>query len=162
MGTVIVALDPGGTTGWAMLAISDRGRTYWDLGQLGPDEHHLELYNMIDRMYARAQDDNFIIVCERFEYRAYSRPGLVLDSREYIGVAKLFAAQKQVPFVLQSAAQGKGLVTDQNIKKLGLWSAGNRHAMDALRHLLYYVIKGTDVPFDALAVAPDLLHEGWK
>lgn len=158
MTTTIIALDPGGTTGWATVRLEPRKVTEWNCGQLAQTEHHSQLFTLLGMNHT----DNCAVVCERFEYRAYSRPGLVLDSREYIGVAKLFCQERNVPFVLQSAAQGKGFVKDQNIKKLGLWSPGWPHAMDAMRHLLYYICNGDSDLTEVREAGKKLLAEGWK
>lgn len=67
---------------------------------------------------------------------------------EYIGVAKLFCQQNFITDEWQNAAQACGATAfwgdaeqggNAKIQKLGLWQPGKRHAMDSLRHLLYYV-----------------------
>lgn len=136
MTTTILALDPGGTTGWALARWGDEGDLKWHCGHIGPEEHHKELYDFLGMQ----QTDNYTIVTERFEYRNTSRPGLVLMSREYIGIVKLFHKERGGSLRFQNASQAKGFVKDRHIKELGLWSPGFQHAMDAYRHLLYYII----------------------
>lgn len=91
-----------------------------------------------------------IIVCESFQFRqGKQRAGIVLDSCEYIGVVKLFYQQRkkslpnsfQLDLRMQTAAQAKTFVTDDKIKKLGLWAPGQKHAMDAMRHLLFTLLQ---------------------
>lgn len=140
----LLALDPGVTTGWASIDIPDVSKDV-DLtqavgvGQLGPHDHHSELYAMMELM----QTSDFVLITERFEYRNKSRAGLQLESREYIGVAKMFYQERMRGLgqqaVFQNASQAKGFVEDRHIKALGLWSPGMKHAMDALRHLIYFV-----------------------
>lgn len=147
----IVALDPGGTTGWAALtydkdieleggfdtARSKEGYT-WEYGHIGPHEHHTELWNFLNEYY----DDSLTVVCESFEFRqGKQRTGINLMSKEYIGVTKLFGDRHGIPVVFQTAAHGKGFVTDEKIKCLDLWVPGKKHAMDAMRHLLTYVVQ---------------------
>lgn len=159
----ILALDPGGTTGWATLDSFNALDMRWNCGQIGPDEHHTELYDFLGFQ----QEKDFVVVCERFEYRNQSRAGLDLISKEYIGVTKLFH-QKRMQFfgqalVFQNASQAvgdKSIVQDRHVKKLGLWYPNARHAMDATRHLLYYVISSTRAPEQLLA--RELLERGWK
>lgn len=157
----IVALDPGGTTGWAyfratkLLNTEDQAEYYdesWSCGQLGPGKHHKQLYDMLGLQHT----DEYHIVCESFEYRNKTRPGLELVSREYIGVTELFCQERNVPLHMQSASMGKGFVRDTNIKRLGLWSVGWKHAMDSYRHLLCYMINAAHV------MEYDLLERGWK
>jgi hypothetical protein len=115
----VIALDPGGTTGWATYD----GNEY-KCGQLGPD---------------------FIVVTESFQYRQGKwRPNVSLMSREYIGVTKLFCANNVHDYVEQTAAQAKALVTDDKVKAMGLWHTGWPHAMDATRHLLFYLVTQCD------------------
>lgn len=138
----IVALDPGGTTGWAYLTQQkpheEVRREDIQCGQLEGDNHHLQLYNMLGNY----QVSDFVLVVEAFEYRNTSRAGLVLDSKEYIGVAKLFYFERMrklgQQYQEQSASQAKGFVKDTHIKRLDLWSPGMPHAMDAMRHLIYF------------------------
>lgn len=161
----ILALDPGGTTGWArfralamynpILSQTEYYDTKWTRGQLGPEPHHQALTTLLEMSYT----EEYHIVCESFEYRNNSRAGLVLDSVEYIGVTKLFLLQEKrfnVSLHMQTASMGKGFVKDENIKKLGLWFPSQKHAMDATRHLLYYMINTAGI------MKQDLLTRGWK
>lgn len=151
----VVALDPGGTTGWATYTSypeATEEKQKFACGQIGPYQHHKDLYDFLGMQ----QTDNTIIVSESFEYRNERRPGLVLVSKEYIGVTKLFAEERGVPYFEQTASKAKGFVKDSNLQKLGLWSSGFQHAMDAMRHLLYYMINNTPVG------TIDLLKQGWK
>lgn len=160
----LIALDPGGTTGWATFTAlkmpvvggsSDEFEYHsveWKCGQVGPYEHHQELYAML----CSFQVQETHVICESFEYRNKTRPGLELITREYIGVAKLFCAERNVQLHMQSASMGKGFVRDTNIKRLGLWSVGWKHAMDSYRHLLYYMINAGHI------IEHELLTSGWK
>lgn len=142
----IIALDPGGTTGWA--TYDDRvpeGVSKFNMGQIGPDEHHQEL----DVLLGQQSADDYYVVCESFEYRKGLRDNLVLVSCEYIGVTKLFCVRTSVPLKLQTAAVGKGFFWPADRKKgrtdrllqLGFNPTyETRHQHDALRHLLQYMM----------------------
>lgn len=159
-----VALDPGGTTGWAAFRaeriwnpLEERFEYFdesWTCGQLGPGDHHNELDILLGTLHTEA----YHIICERFEYRNRSRPGLDLSSREYIGVAKRFCQERSVPYWPQSAAQGKGFVKDRHIKNLGLWFPGQKHAMDATRHLLFWFVH----TYEDKRFGQHLLEKAWK
>lgn len=147
MTTTILALDPGGTTGWSYVRFDDPEGPYeWRCGQIGPQEHHKQLFVFLETQ----QTDNYTIVTERFEYRNTSRPGLVLMSREYIGVAKLFHADRGGNLIFQNASQAKGFVKDQRLKDLDLWYSSFKHAMDASRHLVYDIVMSKRVGTEAL------------
>jgi hypothetical protein len=149
----IVALDPGGTTGWAMWQDTpmkfDPPLDHFTCGQIGPQEHHEDLYAHLEFL----QTSEFILICETFEFRQQDveiRMGINLMSREYIGVAKLFAAQRMSsPVVLQSPGLAKSFIPDKKkngmeanakLKAMGLYVPGSPHAMDAMRHLIYYMV----------------------
>jgi hypothetical protein len=77
-------------------------------------------------------------------YTRYGRDGLVLTSREYIGVIKLSAQlQKEaVDLFDQSASEAKFFVKDVKLKAMG-WldpTKGMPHARDTLRHLLRHLV----------------------
>lgn len=163
--TIITAFDPGGVTGVATLYVNDNSIRRLELDQLGPEEHHLKLSKLLG-LNITANPSRHFIICERFDYRAYSRAGLRLDSREYIGVIKQFGQQYCVPVVMQSAAQAKGFVKDEHIKRAGFYQPAKRHAMDAIRHLMYFVIndeqfKSTMLPYET-SLRKDLLETVYK
>jgi hypothetical protein len=163
----ILALDPGGSTGWAMYSgalMAFEGNYEVNggaitQGQLGPEEHHLALWNLLGLHHAR----NFIIVCESFEYRQDQRPNVVLVSKEYIGVVKLFVEERnrtlphdlQITHVPQTAATGKGFWYPKvpgkkaswdgsKLKAVGLYqpTTQGRHINDATAHLLQFLTFG--------------------
>jgi hypothetical protein len=127
----VVGLDPGVTTGYAKY---DLTTGFWSQIHLGPMDHHMWLYNML------YDDDPDVVVCERFNYQR--RDKVILTSVEYIGVAKYYCATRETPYVAQNAGDAKRLWPEEKIKALGLWIASMPHAMDATRHVLYYVTIG--------------------
>lgn len=160
----IIALDPGGTTGWATwedsilgssesygegrnvkVPYGDTDITGWfSYGQLGPNEHHLELETLLGLEHS---EHDYTVVCESFQYRsgivAQYRPNLVLDSVEYIGVVKYFVQDRGLAgrLYMQTASAAKDFITDDKLKRLNLWIKGQQHARDALRHLCFWLIK---------------------
>lgn len=153
----VIALDPGGTTGWATYRhTEDAVIGTFDFGQIGPHEHHLELYTLLT--YPNGYEDEF--VTESFEYRNANRPGLVLVSKEYIGITKLVAGQRNRPFTEQTASKAKGFVRDSHLKRLDLWSSENRHAMDAMRHLIFYLVNNPE--WKGSSIAMNLLKAAYK
>lgn len=137
----ILAIDPGGTTGlawWREAATGDA----WDLKHIGPDEHHWDLWCFLDRLVSLTHPAELTIVCESFEFRQNrQRDNINLMSKEYIGIVKLFGTNTDTPVVFQTAAMGKGFVSDEKLKAMGLWVPGMKHAMDARRHLITYMVQ---------------------
>lgn len=163
----ILGLDPGGTTGWALYTadvihnLSGERPTpeyyneKFNAGQIGPGQHHRRLWCLLEQWTVT----NTIIVCESFEFRRNerdrNRTNIVLDSKEYIGVVKLYkdmfdhtTAQKPdnhvgLDVVFQTAATGKGFWTDQKLQAVRKQSTPKSkwpHANDAMRHLLHYMV----------------------
>ena len=125
----ILALDPGRTTGAAYFP-NDPSRLYMVLQRQLPYSHkavsnHLRLVNPD------------IIVCESFVYQR--RDKVDLSPVEMIGVVKLWCEQNETPYHEQTPSQAKKFWDDKKIKTCGLWIPGNPHAMDAARHLLYFM-----------------------
>lgn len=161
-----VALDPGGTTGWATVEFEEMYNPLteevevvdvkWHRGHIGPTGHHSELYNFLGSLAT----EKFEVITESFEYRNRSRAGLVLVSLEYIGVTQLFCNERNIRLTKQTAAMGKGFAKDDNLKRLGLWYGTRwKHAMDATRHLIYFIVNDPSVP---AALRLDVLKRGFK
>src|SRR4051812_12177127 len=132
----VLALDPGGTTGWAHY---DAITSVWTRDQIVGKEHHHQLWELL----CTWQPD--VLIYERFMYqRRELDKGVSLntDAHEYIGVAKLWVGTgnlQEVQLIVQSPHQRK-IWTDDKLKGLGLWIPGLSHAMDATRHLFYYLV----------------------
>jgi hypothetical protein len=84
------------------------------------------------------------------------RPRIDYTAPKVIGIVDFYADNNVLDPQLyrrQKAALVKGdnaFWTDDKIKRVGLWQPGKRHAMDALRHLLYYkafTLKDTNLLF---------------
>jgi hypothetical protein len=153
----IVALDPGGTTGWATYSALWRPGTNkpysyekWDCGHMGPEPHHEQLNIWLGMQ--RVQ--NYTVVCERFDDRQTGHK-VDLIAGEYIGVVKKYCYEEEVDLVMQMPGVAKPFTKNDNLKKLGLWQGTKwKHAMDAERHLLWYMINGEPHRHD-------LLEMGW-
>lgn len=133
----VLALDPGGTTGWAILP---RDKDSVLCGQIGPGDHHAELWGFLSSL------GNHTVVMESFQYRQFqgvAKAKVELTSVEYIGVVKLFGQlYSGFDIVQQTASLAINFVSDNKLKRLDWYkpTAAKPHARDALRHLLYYLI----------------------
>ncbi len=118
----IIAFDPGYTTGVAF--------------QEGTNVTLMQIKGLTGVWAVLHTGQPDMIVYESFLYQR--RDKVDLRPVEAIGVIKLYAERTSTPILSQTPAQGKRFWTDKKIKKLGLWEPGEPHAMDALRHLLYF------------------------
>src|SRR5687767_8763141 len=89
---VVVAIDPGGFTGIAVLSAQvivggiDMNTAKWGRLTLGPAEHHRALYRFLELQ----RTHNYVIICESFRDRP-NKDFVQLNSSEYIGVVKLYS-----------------------------------------------------------------------
>lgn len=165
----VLSLDPGGTTGWAYAEwgfedgidtsqMPKLEEITFESGQIGPDEHHLKLWQHLNEYNQRWTDDydgnaGFHIVCESFEFRQHiteekSKAKVELISRDYIGIVKLHSKLYDVGLTMQTATTAKQLCPDKgpqaNVKlqQVGWDTPAQRHARDATRHLLRHLVVG--------------------
>lgn len=160
----LLSLDPGGTTGWAealwwpepftstLPPLHSLDQIKFSSGQIsnGAEEHHLDLWNFLEGKWGwweiHDEAPPLVVVCESFEFRqhitnTHAKTKVELISKEYIGLLKLFALQySQVIVFFQTASAAKTLVSDEKIKILDLWTPGQPHANDAMRHLLRHMV----------------------
>jgi len=124
-----IALDPGGTTGVCFYVPKEiRIKTV----ELEP-EHYVHLWNILNTLKPEQ------VICERFDYRGHQMSA-DLTAVEYIGITELYCRLNRVPLEYQQQLKGhKGLWTNDKLKTLDLYEPGKPHAMDALRHMLYFV-----------------------
>lgn len=151
----VIAFDPGGTTGWASyscLYVPGTTQKYFSekyaMGHLGAHEHHQQLEQLLGMQRVSA----YTVVCERFDDRPGGTFSVNLKAKEYIGVIEKYCAEDDVPLIRQMPATAKTFVKDVNLKRLDLFYGKKwKHAMDAERHLLWYLVNGSPKRTDILA-----------
>jgi hypothetical protein len=132
-----LAIDPGGTTGFALAMVEGLkiNLISWQKAL-----SHREFWLEVD-----GQETDYI-VCESFEYRPGKwKASIDLTPPELIGVLKANVYPDDLYF--QTAAIGKAYYTDQKLKDVKLYKAGEPHGRDALRHLLHWLNFGAGFQF---------------
>ena len=143
----IIAFDPGGTTGIAMVDCYQKidDMTAWNFrtSELGPNEHHYGLWDFLAFWHERTNHKKYLVT-ESFEFRQnLDKRKVDLISKEYIGILKLFAKINDMPYTEQSASTAKAFVSDDKLIKLGILEKPiyqSRHRNDALRHLIRFMV----------------------
>jgi hypothetical protein len=157
--TMVLAFDPGGTTGWTQAFIPGGPLAEMKLddfemqfGSLGPDPHHEDLFDFIGdaQSYCYRESIRLHLVTEAFTFRqfatdeSYGKAKVDLISCEYIGIIKLIAEMYDLPIKSYMASEGKGFVTNEKLEKMG-WlqvpKTPKRHINDATRQLVCYLVK---------------------
>jgi hypothetical protein len=149
----LLALDPGGMTGWThfeqKVLITPQGRIEWldkykiEHGEFGPEPHHHQLYRFLELR----RHHNWRVVCESFQNRGMDKS---IISAEYIGVVRALQQESEELVVYrnrpwlfwQTASTVKGkdaFWTDDKLRKLGYWWPGEPHARDSFKHLLHHL-----------------------
>lgn len=154
---VVLAVDPGGTTGYAGirldLATVLRGRApisraiqEWTCGQIDGDENEQILYlkNYILKVTSCA------VVIEDFSLRKFNR------DRELLAPVRVTAAlewaiwqtdrvtKQNIHIIKQMPALAMTCATDDRLKRTGLYRKGEEHARDAVRHAVTYLRRLTE------------------
>lgn len=130
----LLCLDPGGTTGIAKF--EDGHLVFRTQEQFTPGS----LYTYLVRSN---RVDSFEVVCE--DYRVYQQfakqhTNSSLLTVRLLGALEAFCEREHVPLHLQMAGTAKPFATDQKLKEWGFYLPGNPHAMDAIRHGVYYLL----------------------
>jgi hypothetical protein len=129
----IIALDPGKTTGVAVYTyrkVNSSMERFWIRRQI------TELHSLWKLL---ATENPEVIVYETF-LQSFGAGATDFSAVEAIGVIKLYS-QATDKMLIPQARQVKNFWTDEKIKTLSLWESGTKHAMDATRHMLYYLMQ---------------------
>ena len=138
---VVIALDPGETTGYAVFVEGTLERC----GELDTETLKVGYPALMD-LFASVRTRTVHtpqIVYE--EYRIYSwkteqHTWAGLHTPQLIGGIEALAYVKHWPTYGQTAQVAKGFCTDDKLKMWGMYQKGQRHARDAIRHGAYYLL----------------------
>ena len=136
---VLLTLDPGQTTGYAIwydskfigcgqantstIKGSILGFTTWITSTVKPNAIVMEEY----RVYAHKTEDH-----------AQND----MHTSRLIGAMEYYCALKDIPYRVQGAGIVKNWATDDKLKVWDMWIKGERHARDAIRHGIYFLHHG--------------------
>lgn len=128
----IIGIDPGETTGIAIY-----NDDVWQYHQL--EGEHFE-----DLEWLLKVERPDVVVCESFQKR--NNPGANTKPLLYIGAINGYCLTYNIELVFQTPSQGKAFWTNNKLKACGLYTAGLKHAMDATRHVLLYLLNTKTLP----------------
>lgn len=139
---VILGLDPGETTGTTIFEIPKEVKTIpvtGNMQQYMKYSGELKTWEEIQNVKDQYKPD--IIVFEEFRLyaeKAQSKTRSDFPEVKIIGQIELIASISNIPTFKQNASIVKNFYTDDKLKALNLWIRGNKHARDAIRHVLYF------------------------
>lgn len=123
---VVLGVDPGKTTGWALLSIG------FECGQLNG---RLDAYTRLPLGYPGME-----VVAEKFTITPGTPTGQY-DALYIIGHLEAICYSNKIPFTLQTPAQAKKFISNEVLTILGWYRKGLPHAMDAARHLALHLVQ---------------------
>lgn len=139
-GVRVIGLDPGETTGACVFD----GPNLIDARQLPTGLMPSAAYE-VWKYVSTFQVSSAVLVIE--DYRVYSwkakeHSWAGLHTPRLIGAIEYMARYQlgELQLVKQSAQNAKGFCTDEKLKQWGLWQKGERHARDAIRHAVFYLL----------------------
>lgn len=149
---MIIAVDPGGTTGIARwcnpkLLPDVPEWTRFEIGPCNEDGKLRHVVNSLSNCTLGAQpfsagECSIHLLVEPFQFRKDDSHRDKIDyiAGEVIGAIRMWAYERShVCLHRQGASYGvEGFWSDEKVKKIGLWKRGERHAMDATKHILMY------------------------
>jgi hypothetical protein len=138
------SIDPGGTTGLAFW--EERELCAWDAVRCGFGwREQMHLVGMVVERVMEWVDVSGRIVLEDFLLRPSGTRSSKRDALSPVQVSGLLLGGLERcgwegDLVMQSAANAKGVITDERLKHVGLYR-GNDHVRDAIRHGVLYMRK---------------------
>jgi hypothetical protein len=152
-----IAIDPGGTTGFAWRDFEDIEVTVWGSAdrEFLPGVSEIRAIEwpspetvtvVLDGFLVQYGDAFEEVVVEGF----LSRPGpaVNLTPVEVIGRVAEWCDHNEVRLVRQYPGPVKVRVTNDRLRARGGWFRGQQHARDAAKHLLYREEKNAEISLD--------------
>lgn len=143
--TRVLAIDAGLSSGWAVLDFEDDCPP----AELALYQGKMGLIETVDRIcetYKTYEPD--VVITEKFNLRPGNKFLADLTTVSVNGALQYAMHDKfGVEMVEQTPAQAKGLVSDEVLKRLGMWPTGSivgtkdaDDVRDALRHAVHYAV----------------------
>ena len=137
----LLALDPGETTGYAVFNCSaGKSPILEDCGHIDTSgiesavKHLTMLLN--DVRPDRVVLEDYRVYAAKTEQHTYSN----LMTPQMIGIILAFCEQRKIGTAKQMASLAKGFCTDDKLKFWKMYIRGKKHARDAIRHGIYYLL----------------------
>lgn len=137
---VVLAVDPGGTTGVAWGVVNPGGLVTVGSGEvLGGDHGFFKFFDQ----FVTAGYPLVTLVCETFTITASTaRKTQQPDALFIIGLLRYWSAKHGVTLHMQRPGEAKGFGTNDKLKHLGWYQpTKGGHANDAVRHLVTHLAR---------------------
>jgi hypothetical protein len=138
--TSVLAIDPGVTTG---LAFAKFNQLQFYNAVPSVTAEMIDVEGMYRTLEMRMATVNLVVI-EKFTITAATAKKSTAGSNtaiELIGIVKYIARKSKVRVDFQSPSDAMNFITDDKLKRLGLYTKGPDHARDATRHLLLAAVR---------------------
>ena len=137
--TILLALDPGEVTGCCVFK-DGKPVEFRQLPTVNKKTRDYE-WSIIEEFIDEIKPDAVIIENYRiYAHKLEQHSSSDVPTLQLIGAIKYMLYKRNIPYKLQMAQQAKGFVTDAKLKEWGMWDIGHKHARDACRHCVYYLV----------------------
>lgn len=139
---VLLALDPGETTGVACFSSNSAESVLVHAGQIKTWPLEVGVENMT-KLLKDLQPKSLVFESYQvYEWKAKDHTWSQVPTLQVIGMVKTLCIQMGIPYHTQTAQVAKGFCTDSKLEEWGYWQTGMRHARDAIRHACYFLLFG--------------------
>ena len=135
----LLAFDPGEITGCCVFK-DGKPVEFRQLPTVNKKTRDYE-WSIIEEFIDEIKPDAVIIENYRiYAHKLEQHSSSDVPTLQLIGAIKYMLFKRNIPYKLQMAQQAKGFVTDAKLKEWGMWDIGHKHARDACRHCVYYLV----------------------
>lgn len=166
----VLGVDPGGTTGWCLMTVlrsaifadADPSIVEWDYGELtGPEPRQsIELARMCREIQGLDYKTGVAVMSEQWD----GDPSFSSTDQEVFSPIRINAqlellhwenkmGDATLHFQSRTIKAGKG-VSDDRLRKLGIYVEGSRHIRDATKHALHSLRRARESRSFALDLWP--------
>lgn len=139
---VILALDPGETTGVAAFTCTADEAVLTHASQIKTWPLEIGVKTLEDLIKAVKPDRVVFESYQVYEWKSESHSWSQIPTVQVIGMIKVLLIMHGIDYTTQTAQAAKNFCTDKKLEEWGFWQQGLRHARDACRHACYFLLFG--------------------
>ena len=144
---VLVCVDPGVTTGIAVVLLTETSIKLLEVHQWGDSDTVWEKIYSLARYWGHGY--HTMIVCESFDFRPgvvnpdYTPKFIIKDIERYITDIEIVY---QIPSSIKTLVKPAKNGNKDQLHRFNLYQRGKRHANDAIRHAIVWATKNRHEP----------------
>jgi hypothetical protein len=137
----LLSLDPGETLGWSSWQCTKDDVKLLEYGQWLCTPFDTNGIPAVIRLIERVMPDHIVYEDYKvYSFKSAAHSWSALHTPQLIGCIRMLCQQKGLKPSKQMAQEAKGFCTDDKLQEWGYWLKGNKHARDAIRHALFYLL----------------------